>query len=174
MKMSVLEVMLSVMLQELLLPLARYRRVTPGGVRIELHYTSQSLAEKRKVQTLTLEALKKALVNYTSTIQGQQGKRLWVTRNRSKEDREKIRALVSMKDYAKRYLDDNQIDLDWRGRLWLKGQQVLFWHVWKRPEEGAVMLTNASGDETGWWIDSVQFARVLGLPEERVRQELTD
>ena len=81
---------------------------------------------------------------------------------------------MSMKDYAKRYLDESQIDLDWRGRLWLKGQQVLFWHVWKRPEEGAVMLTNANGDETGWWIDSVQFARVLGLPEERVRQELTD
>ena len=142
--------------------------------RIELHYTSQSLAERRRVQTLTLEALKKALANYTSTIQGQQGKRLWVTRNRSKEDREKIRALVSMKDYAKRYLEENQIDLDWRGRLWLKGQQVLFWHVWKRPEEGAIMLTNANGDETGWWIDSIQFARVLGLPEERVRQELTD
>ena len=141
--------------------------------RIELHFTSTGIAERRRIQTLTLEALKKALTDYTSTIQGQQGKRLWVTRNRSKEHREKIRALVSMKDYAKRYLEENQIDLDWRGRLWLKGEQVLYWHIWKRPEEGAVMLTNANGDETGWWVNSFQFAKLLGLPEERVRQELT-
>ena len=56
--------------------------------RVELLFTNDSLAERRRVQTLTLEALKKALTNYTSVIQGQQGKRLWVTRNRSKEDRE--------------------------------------------------------------------------------------
>ena len=142
--------------------------------RVELLFTTDSLAERRRIQTLTLEALKKALTNYTSVIQGQQGKRLWVTRNRSKEDREKIRALVSMKDYAKRYLDESQIDLDWRGRLWLKGEQALYWHIWKKPGEGSIMLTNAAGDETGWWIDSEQFAKLLNIPSDRVRQELTE
>ncbi|CAE7238466.1 unnamed protein product, partial [Symbiodinium necroappetens] len=135
--------------------------------RVELLFTSSSIAERRRIQTLTLEALKKALVDYTSAIQGQQAKRLWVTRNRSKEDREKIRALVSMKDYAKRYLDEGQIDLDWRGRLWLKGEQVLYWHVWKKPVDGSVMLTNAAGDETGWWVDSDQFAKLLNLPADQ-------
>ena len=79
-----------------------------------------------------------------------------------------------MKDYAKRYLDEGQIDLDWRGRLWLKGEQVLYWHIWKKPSDGSIMLTNTVGDETGWWIDSDQFAKLLNLPADQVRQELTE
>ena len=61
--------------------------------RVQLLYVSGSLAERRKVQTVTLQALKGHLGDYTSITQGQQRRKLWATRNRSREDREKIRAL---------------------------------------------------------------------------------
>ena len=140
--------------------------------RIELLYVSGSLSDRRKVQTLTLQALKSHLEGYTSTISGQERRRLWATRNRSREDREKIRALVSIKDWASKHLSTQFIDLDWSGRLWIRSEQVLYWHQFRKPDEDSMMLTNAAGDETGWFVDVRQLGRLLSLNPEQVRDEL--
>ena len=74
-----------------------------------------------------IETLKKAFQDYRSTIAGQETRSLWVTRNRrSKEDREKIRPLVSITDWAQQHISSIFIDLDWRGKLWIRGEQVLY------------------------------------------------
>ena len=142
--------------------------------RVELLYTNGSLAERRKVQNLVIEALKKTFKDFRSDISGQAGRPLWVTRNRSKEDREKIRALVSIKDWALKHTSAILIDLDWRGKLWIRGEQVLYWHLFSKTGEGSMMLTNAAGDETGWWVDVRQLARILAISPDQVRDELMD
>ena len=142
--------------------------------RVELLYTEGNLAERRKVQNLVIEALKKTFRDFRSGIAGQHDKALWVTRNRSKEDREKIRALVSIKDWALKHTSAILIDLDWRGKLWIRGEQVLNWHQFRKPGEGAMMLTNAAGDETGWWVDVHQLSRILAISVDQVRDELLD
>ncbi|OLP91035.1 hypothetical protein AK812_SmicGene27317 [Symbiodinium microadriaticum] len=142
--------------------------------RVELLYTGGNLTERRKVQSLVIEALKKTFRDFKSNISGQESRTLWVTRNRSKEDREKIRALVSIKDWAFKHTSAILIDLDWRGKLWIRGEQVLYWHQFRRPDEGAMMLTNAAGDETGWWVDVRQLSRILAIPVDQVRDELLD
>ena len=93
---------------------------------MELFYTNSDFAERRKVQSLVIEALKKAFQDYRSTIAGQETRSLWVTRNRSKEDREKIRPLVSITDWAQKHISSIFIGLDWRGKLWIRGEQVLY------------------------------------------------
>ena len=142
--------------------------------RVELLYTGGNLAERRKVQNLVIEALKKTFRDFRSGISGQHDKALWVTRNRSKEDREKIRALVSIKDWALKHTSAILVDLDWRGKLWIRGEQVLHWHQFRKPGEGAMMLTNVAGDETGWWVDVHQLSRILAIPVDQVRDELLD
>ena len=121
---------------------------------------------------MTLQALKRHLEGYTSIIQGQERRRLWATRNRSREEREKIRALVSIKDWAGKHLSQQFIDMDWSGRLWIRSGQVLYWHLFRKPDEDSMMLTNATGDETGWFVDVKQLGRLLSLHPDQVRDEL--
>ncbi|CAE7548432.1 CPK24 [Symbiodinium necroappetens] len=125
--------------------------------RVELLYTDQNFAERRRVQSLVINALKTLFNTYYSSIPGQQARKLWITRNRSREEREKIRALVSIKEWALKHTSEIFIDLDWRGRLWIRGEQVLYWVQNKKPSDGAMMLTNANGDETGWWVHAPQL-----------------
>ena len=140
--------------------------------RVELLYTDQNFTERRRVQSLVINALKTLFNSYYSTIPGQTDRKLWITRNRSREEREKIRALVSIKEWALKHTSEIFIDLDWRGRLWVRGEQVLFWVQNKKPSDGAMMLTNANGDETGWWVHAPQLGRLLSLDPEQVREEL--
>ena len=62
--------------------------------------------------------------------------------------------------------------MDWSGRLWIRSEQVLDWHQVRKPNEGSMMLTNASGDETGWFVDVKQLGRLLSLHPDQVRDEL--
>ena len=133
--------------------------------RAELLYTNQNFVERR------LGTLKTLFNDCHSAMAGQHTRTLWVTRNRSREERDKIRALVSIKDCAEKHISEIMIDLDWRVRLWIRGEQVLHWRQFQKPGEGSMMLPSANGDETGWWVDVVQLARLLSLQPDRVRQE---
>ena len=64
--------------------------------------------------------------------------------------------------------------MDWSGRLWIRSEQVLYWHQTRKPNEESMMLTNASGDETGWFVDVKQLGRLLSLHPDPVRDELQD
>ncbi|CAE7590673.1 unnamed protein product [Symbiodinium sp. CCMP2592] len=142
--------------------------------RVELLFTNSNLGERRRIQNLTIQALKEKLEDYVSCIPGQERAKLWVTRNRSKDEREKIRALVSIRNWAKKHLSEVFIDLDWSGRLWIRSEQVLFWHRYREPNDNSMMLTNVAGDETGWFVDVSQLGRLLSLSPDQVRNELQD
>ena len=141
--------------------------------RIELQFGSSKLAERRQVQSLTLKALKKHFEAHPySSIQQQSSNRLWASRNRSREERAKIRALVGVKEYCARYISEMFIDLDWRGKLWIRGEQVLFHASLKRPKDDSLMLNDSRGDESGWWVDLATLSRVLPRDKETIVSEL--
>ncbi|CAE7663318.1 rlmN1 [Symbiodinium sp. CCMP2592] len=161
------EIEASPLLQNITIPFVRTR-----FARVELLFTNSNLAERRRIQSLTINALKQKLDGYVSSVPGQQKAKLWVTRNRSREDREKIRALVSVKEWATKHLSEAFIDFDWSGRLWIRSEQCLFWHRYKQPDENSMMLTNQAGDETGWFVDVRQLGRLLSISPEQARDEL--
>ena len=144
--------------------------------RIELLYAdTQGLGERRKVQSLTLEGIKKYLATEPfSKLPQQAQSRLWVARNRSKEDRAKIRALVGIKEYCSKYISQDFIDLDWRGKLWIRGEQVLYFAANRKPYDHSLMLNDAKGDESGWWVDLRVLARVLARNQDDITRELTE
>ena len=114
--------------------------------RIELQFGTSKLAERRQVQALTLKALKQRFANEpTSQIPQQTGNRLWASRNRSKDERAKIRALVGVKEYCAQHINPMFIDLDWRGKLWIRGEQVLFHANQHRPRDSSLMLNDSKG-----------------------------
>ena len=141
--------------------------------RVELQFGSSKLAERRQVQSLTLKALKKHFETHPySSIQQQSSSRLWASRNRSREERAKIRALVGVKEYCARYVSEMFIDLDWRGKLWIRGEQVLFHASLKPPKDDSLMLNDSRGDESGWWVDLATLSRVLPRDKETIVSEL--
>ena len=64
------------------------------------------------------------------------------------------------------------IDLDWRGKLWIRGEQVLFHASLKRPKDDSLMLNDSRGDESGWWVDLATLSRVLPRDKETIVSEL--
>ena len=98
--------------------------------------------------------------------------RLWGSRNRSWEERAQIRALVGVKEYCAQHINDMFIDLDWRGKLWIRSEQVLFHDTSRRPTEDSPMLNGSRGDESGWWADLAVPSRVLPRDKESIVDEL--
>ena len=143
--------------------------VRTNFARVELLFTSTKLQERRRIQTLVLTNLKKYLEQERySKISQQASSRLWITRNRSKEDRAKIRELVAMKEYCSKHINPSFIDLDWRGKLWVCSEQVLLFAANKKPYQASLMLNGARGDESGWWVDLHVLSRVLAKPQKDV------
>ncbi|OLQ07857.1 hypothetical protein AK812_SmicGene8668 [Symbiodinium microadriaticum] len=65
-----------------------------------------------------------------------------------------------------------RVELLYTDQNFTEREQVLFWVQNKKPSDGAMMLTNANGDETGWWVHAPQLGRLLSLDPEQVREEL--
>ena len=149
--------------------------VRTNFARVELLFTSTKLQERRRIQTLVLTNLKKHLEKEPfSTIAQQTSCRLWVTRNRSKEERAKIRALVAMKEYCSKHVNPMFIDLDWRGKLWVRSEQILFFAHTKRPHHASLMLNDSRGDESGWWVDLQVLSRVLARSQKDIESDLLE
>ena len=147
--------------------------VRTNFARVEVQFGTSKLAERRHVQFLTLKALKKHFEAHPCSMISQQSDcRLWGSRNRSREERAQIRALVGVKEYCAQHINDMFIDLDWRGKLWIRSEQVLFHDTSRRPTEDSPMLNGSRGDESGWWADLAVPSRVLPRDKESIVDEL--
>ncbi|CAE7335610.1 unnamed protein product [Symbiodinium natans] len=139
--------------------------------RVELLFPDDRPRAKRELQGTVLHALRQR-VSEGSRLPGQGSARLWAKRNRGPEERAKIRAIVSMKALALEFVSETDVDFDWSGRVWVKGREILF-HADRRPPfDGAVMLQNGRGEDTGWYVRLGDFAALLGVAEETLRQRL--
>ena len=139
--------------------------------RVELLYLDESLQARRKVQQAVLNGLRNQLDRRQkkSSIPGQENAALWVSRNRSLDERNRLRALLGLRDFLLRHSAPSDVEFDWRGRLWLRGHQVLFHCSREEPSTEALMFLSSRGDETGWWCSTHTIARLSGLSEEEVR-----
>ena len=106
-----------------------------------------------------------------SQIVGQEQASLWVSRNRSVEERNRLRALLGLRDFGLLHLSAQEVDFDWKGRVWFKGRQVLHHVSNEEPSDDAevLMFLSARGDESGWWCSTTVISRITNLSAEAVR-----
>ena len=136
--------------------------------RVELFYTDDNIWAQRKLQTMVLQHLK--AMTFVSRVPGQERSTFWFSRNRTPRERAKIRAILQVQSLCQKYLGDHAVDRDWRGKVWANGTQVLF-HVEKdrRPEQ-TLMLVDARGNETGWFLNVKMLEARLGASQEEILQ----
>ena len=134
--------------------------------RVELFYTDDNIWAQRKLQTMVLQHLK--AMTFASKTPGQERSKFWFSRNRTPRERAKIRAILQVQSLCQKYLGDQAVDRDWRGKVWAHGTQVLF-HVDKdrRPEQ-TLMLVDARGNKTGWFLDVSMLEARLGAPQAEI------
>ena len=71
---------------------------------------------------------------------------------------------------CKTHRRESLVDRDWRGKIWANGQQLLNHVEYAQRAHHTLMLTDAKGNETGWFLDVTKTAGVLGVPESTVLQ----
>ena len=107
---------------------APYIRTT--FVKITLHYPDQAatLPARRTWQMKLIQTVKS--LAYRSVAPGSEGPEIWVSKQRSVEERHKIRALVVTKEFIEKLREkpDQKCDapeIDWRGRLYVGVHQLM-------------------------------------------------
>ena len=156
------------LLFDIIVPFAR-----SSFARIELNYPANSgIAERRKVQSQVLTALKQQLP--TTNIEGQGARPLWFTRYRSPEERAKLRAILSSKDAISKLRAAADIDLDWRGKLFVEGHNILGFSGPQAPPEDAFLHTTTREDHSGWFVYVNKAAQLLGLTPQAVQDGLQE
>ncbi|CAE7938823.1 pol, partial [Symbiodinium necroappetens] len=126
-----------------------------GYCRVELNYPEQDIWKQRKLQGVVVQALKEQ--RFASKAPGQENCSFWAARNRSIQERAKVRAVISTYELCVRHVGATVADRDWRGRVWVGTTQVLH-HIEHRTRRGdTLMLIDARGNETGWYLDLAQM-----------------
>ena len=137
-----------------------------GYCRIELNYPEQDIWKQRKLQGVIVQALKEQ--RFVSKAPGQENCSFWASRNRSIQERAKVRAVISTYELCVRHVGASVADRDWRGRVWVGTTQVLH-HIEHRTRRGdTLMLIDARGNETGWYLDLAQMQACLGVDRDTI------
>ncbi|CAE7218312.1 Ctsb [Symbiodinium microadriaticum] len=137
--------------------------------RIELLYVDDNLPARRRVQQAVLNKLRQILQerDKKSNLPGQTGQ-LWISRNRSIEERNRNRAILGLRDYGRKFLPENEVDFDWKGRVWYRGAQVLFHADRDSPAPQALMMLDARGLFLQLKLGAASFALAsLHLPHDQ-------
>ena len=137
--------------------------------RIELNFPhSADVSQRRQIQAQVLQVLKE---NYETSLPNQDTNKLWFQRNRSPEDRQMIRSILRTKDIMQSLAQpDSRTEFEWRGRVYLDGENVLF-HVSQRPATGEhYLLSDVRGSHNGWYVDVSLVARLLGRSTHDILQ----
>ena len=140
--------------------------VRSGFCRVELVYPEHDLWKQRKLQGTVLQHIKD--LNFQSRAAGQEASRLWCSRNRTQQERAKIRAILSTQALCVRHLGESMVDRDWRGKIWANSVQVLHHVDTMRRPLNTLMLVDTRGNETGWFLDVDQISGVLGVTRDVV------
>ena len=137
-----------------------------GYCRVELNYPEQDVWKQRKLQGVVVQAIKE--LKFTSTAPGQEGCSFWAARNRSIQERAKVRAVLSTYELCVKHVGHSVTDRDWRGRVWVGTTQVLHHVDTRTRRENTLMLIDARGHETGWYLDLDQIQVCLGVSRDTI------
>ena len=146
-----------------------YSRTSHARVILSFPEHCKKLPQQRAFQTEVLEKLKKR--KWSSSIPGNEGRTIWIQRHRNPEDRAKIRAIVSVKEFIDQLTFGNGLrkrhaEIDWRGKLFVDNTNILGHPQQVDLKEHDLPLTDSRGNHSGWFIQAEKFSRATGHPPE--------
>ena len=161
---------LQVHVSEIVIPFVR-----STFARLNLNISSNtSLPEARKLQMNLVAELKSA--GLKSEIEGSIGADIWALPHQTTEKRNRIKAIVSTKDFCTLHSKNLQpcpiVEFDWRGRVYIGRFQVLA-HVEDDPSFSAsdvIYHCDKRGSHTGWLIKVSELASALGRSASEVHE----
>ena len=126
---------------------------------------------RRVHQLKILEQLKAK--KFTSGVPGSEGNKIWATKSKTREERERVRALVLTKEFLKnlpgyqnrRSIPEKDIEIVWNGRLFVHHLQLLS-SIDRDGEPNAndFIISDARGNHIPWFVRSAQFEELTGYP----------
>ena len=150
-------------------------------LRVTLNFQGiQDLVRKRQLQTRVLDKLKQ--MKSKSGIEGQDNCNLWVTKDRSIEERIRIRALVLTKNFYEKLPQPTEPaqcrpppEIVWRGQVFV-GQRRMLKNMdnGQEPTANDQVIEDARGNHTVWFLCSEAFSQVIGKPKEDLQQMWAD
>ena len=135
---------------------------------------------KRQFQTTVLNKLR--ALKSTSGIEGQDKCELWVTKDRSVEERVRIRAVVLTKNFYEKLpsLVPGSSkwpapEIVWRGQVFI-GQTRMIKNIedGHEPTPFDQIIEDARGNHTVWYLDAVAYSKVTGREKESLQQAWLD
>ncbi|CAE7532301.1 unnamed protein product, partial [Symbiodinium sp. KB8] len=150
-------------------------------LRVTLNFQgNQDLVRKRQLQTRVLDKLKQ--MKSKSGIEGQDSCNLWITKDRSIEERIRIRALVLTKNFYEKLpqpADPAQCrpspEIVWRGQVFVGQKRMLkSMDNGQEPTANDQVIEDARGNHTVWFLCSEAFSQVTGKPKEELQQMWAD
>ena len=144
-------------------------------VRVSLDFPEEGahISVLRTFQNKIIAALKSK--SFRSGIEGQSACRLWATKNKSPEERARVRACVLTKIFFESIppYQGHQVatpDIVWQGRVFLNHVQVLY-HVDKRdPVASDCFLPDNKGNHMEWFISSEAFHAATTRPSDTLQE----
>ena len=132
-----------------------------------------TLAEARKIQTAFIGAIREQ--SGPSKLEGSRGQAIWAVANRKPEERNRVRALVTCKEfcvtYSSQLVPPPPVDLDWRrGKVFVGNKQVLGFSGDGEATDESVYLTDARGDHTGWFLKTPEICAALSLEPSNLQE----
>ena len=149
-----------------------YSRTSHVRVILQFPANIKTVPQQRAFQTEVLEKLKSR--KWTSNVSGNEGRTIWIQRHRSPEDRAKIRAIVSVKEFIDQLtfgggLRKKHAEIDWRGKLFVGNINVLGSpQQTDTLQEHDLPLTDPRGNHTGWFVHAANFFKATGLPSDQL------
>ena len=131
---------------------------------------------KRQFQTKVLQKLKN--LQSRSGIEGQDGCSLWVTKDRTVEERIRIRAVVLTKNFYEKLPvlkpgDPRRLspEIVWRGQVFI-GQTRMLRNVEDGVEPAPYdqIIEDARGNHTVWYLSAEAYSKVTGRDKESLQQ----
>ena len=135
---------------------------------------------KRQFQTSVLNKLR--ALKSTSGIEGQDKCELWITKDRSVEERIRIRAVVLTKNFYEQVPPVTAgsarwpaPEIVWRGQVFIGQTRML-----KNIEDGHEptpydqIIEDARGNHTVWFLDAAAYSKVTGRDKESLQQAWID
>ena len=126
---------------------------------------------RRVHQLKVLEQLKAK--KFTSGVPGSEGNRIWATKSKTREERERVRALVLTKEFLKNLpgcqnrpsIPEKDIEIVWNGRLFVHHLQLLSsMDRDGEPNANDFIISDARGNHIPWFVRSAQFEELTGYP----------
>ena len=152
---------------------APYIRTT--FLKVTLHYPDHAttLPARRTWQMKLIQAVKG--LAYKSNAPGSEGAEIWISKQRSVEERQKIRALVVTKEFIEKLkqrpgMNCEAPEIDWRSRLYVGLHQLMGNAEREEPKPEDQFVADSRGNHTQWFVSATTVQKATGLPASELQQ----